>query len=121
VVVRPRFREEAKECRCLCALRDPNTTRAGKTGADVIAILDGRRIRVQVTSKLGEAAGTARAAEAKLASAAAKQGSTYGTVPDWLQRAWTGARRRGIGTLKLAEIDAKINAEQRKRSVVKGQ
>jgi hypothetical protein len=28
---------------------DPNATRAGQTGADVIAIIDGRRIGIQVT------------------------------------------------------------------------
>lgn len=57
---------------------DPNTTRAGETGADVITILDGRRIGIQVTDlDTGEVAGTARAAEAKLA----KQGA-YGT---WAQ------------------------------------
>jgi hypothetical protein len=41
-------------------------------------------------------------------------------APGWLQKAWTGARRRGVGTLRLAEIDAEISAERRKRSVVKG-
>ena len=45
---------------------------------------------------------------------------TRGTVPGWLQKAWTGARRRGVGTLRLADIDAEIRAERRKRSVVKG-
>jgi hypothetical protein len=62
---------------------DPNTTRAGETGADVIAIIDGRRIDIQVTDlDTGEASGTARAGETKLARDAAKGGSTYGT---WAQ------------------------------------
>src|SRR5271155_477003 len=63
--------------------RDPNTTRAGETGADVIAIIDGHRIGIQVTDlDTGETVGTARAAEAKLARDAAARGSTYGA---WAQ------------------------------------
>jgi hypothetical protein len=63
--------------------RDPNTTRGGETGADVIALVDGHRIGIQVTDlDTGETAGTARAAEAKLARDAAARGSTYGT---WAQ------------------------------------
>ena len=62
---------------------DPNTTRAGETGADVITIIGGRRIGIQVTDiDTGEAAGTARAAEVELARNAAKRESTYGT---WAQ------------------------------------
>jgi hypothetical protein len=62
---------------------DPNTTRAGETGADVIAIIARRRIGIQVTDlDTGEAAGKARAAEAKLARDATARGSTYGT---WTQ------------------------------------
>jgi hypothetical protein len=45
---------------------------------------------------------------------------TRGTVPGWLQKAWTGARRRGVSTLRLADIDAEISGERRKRSAVKG-
>src|SRR5271165_600570 len=63
--------------------RDPNTTAAGETGADVVAVIGGRCIGIQVTDlDTGEAAGTARAAETKLARDAAKRGSTYGT---WAQ------------------------------------
>jgi hypothetical protein len=62
---------------------DPNTKRAGETGADVIAIIDGRRIGIQVTDlDTGEVAGPGRATETKLARAAAARGSTYGT---WAQ------------------------------------
>src|SRR5271156_1886877 len=62
--------------------RDPNVT-AGETGADVVAVIGRRRIGIQVTDlDTGEAAGTARAAETRLARDAAKRGSTYGT---WAQ------------------------------------
>jgi hypothetical protein len=63
--------------------RDPNTTTAGETGADVVALIGGCRIGIQVTDlDTGEAAGTARAAETKLWRDAAKRGSIYGT---WAQ------------------------------------
>src|SRR5580658_2213810 len=63
--------------------RDPNATAAGETGADVIAVIGGGRIGIQVTDlDTGEAAGTGRAAETKLARDAAKRGSTYNT---WAQ------------------------------------
>jgi hypothetical protein len=61
--------------------RDPNAT--GETGADVIAVIGGRSVGIQVTDlDTGKAAGTARAAETKLARDAEKRGSTYGT---WAQ------------------------------------
>jgi hypothetical protein len=63
--------------------RDPNTTATGETGADVVAVIGGRRVGIQVTDlDTGEAAGTARAAETKLSRDAAKRGSTYDT---WAQ------------------------------------
>jgi prevent-host-death family protein len=34
--------------------------------------------------------------------------------PDWLEKAWTGAKRRGLVSLTPAEIDAEIHANQRK-------
>src|SRR6516164_1640130 len=59
----------------------PNTT--GETGADVIAILDGRRIGIQVTDiDTGEVPGKARREESGVARDAAGRGSTYGT---WAQ------------------------------------
>ena len=39
------------------------------------------------------------------------RGFTRGTVPGWLQKAWTGARRRGVGTLRLADIAAEIGVD----------
>jgi hypothetical protein len=59
---------------------NPNDHRgaAGESGADVIAVIGGRRIGIQVTDlDTGEAAGVARAAETMLARDAAKRGSTY--------------------------------------------
>jgi hypothetical protein len=33
--------------------------------------------------------------------------------PDWLQEAWTGAKRRGIEALTQEDIDAEITANRR--------
>ena len=33
--------------------------------------------------------------------------------PDWLRKAWTGAKRRGLDALTPAEIDAEITAHRR--------
>jgi hypothetical protein len=38
--------------------------------------------------------------------------------PDWLQKAWTGAKRRGLDTLTQADIDAEISAHRRKPDLV---
>jgi hypothetical protein len=63
--------------------QDPNTMANGETGADVVVVIGGRRIGIQVTDlDTGEAAGTARGTETKLARDAAKRESTYGT---WAQ------------------------------------
>ena len=35
---------------------------------------------------------------------------TAAPPPDWLQRAWDGAKRRGLNTLTLDDIDAEIAA-----------
>jgi prevent-host-death family protein len=32
--------------------------------------------------------------------------------PDWLQKAWSGAKRRGLEALTLADIDAEIAAHR---------
>jgi hypothetical protein len=54
-----------------------------ETGADVVALIDGHHIGVQVTDlDTGEQPGEARAAESKLARDAERRGSTYGT---WAQ------------------------------------
>ena len=34
----------------------------------------------------------------------------YDLLPDWLQKAWTGAKRRGLRALTADEIDAEIDA-----------
>ena len=34
--------------------------------------------------------------------------------PDWLQKAWAGAKRRGLDTLTAADIEAEITAHRRK-------
>ena len=41
--------------------------------------------------------------------------------PDWLQKAWSGAKRRGLDALTVADIDAEIAAHRRskKRSVAR--
>jgi hypothetical protein len=39
---------------------------------------------------------------------------TTAPPPDWLQKAWTGAKQRGLDKLTPADIDAEIHAYQRK-------
>src|SRR6202040_1061172 len=34
---------------------------------------------------------------------------------DWLQKAWSGAKRRGLDTLARADVDAEITAHRRKK------
>ena len=38
---------------------------------------------------------------------------TAAPPPDWLQKAWSGAKRRGLDTLTPAEIDAEIATHRR--------
>ncbi len=38
---------------------------------------------------------------------------TAAPPPDWLQKAWTGAKRRGLDTLTPDDIDAEIAAHRR--------
>ena len=43
--------------------------------------------------------------------------------PDWLQKAWAGAKQRGLEVVTFREIDAEINAqrcENKKTAVVRG-
>jgi hypothetical protein len=40
---------------------------------------------------------------------------TAAPPPDWLQKAWSGAKRRGLATLARADIDAEITAHRRKK------
>jgi hypothetical protein len=44
-----------------------------------------------------------------------------GAVPGWLEKAWTGARRRGVDTLRPADINAEISVVQSNRTPVNGE
>jgi prevent-host-death family protein len=37
--------------------------------------------------------------------------------PDWLQKAWSGAKRRGLDALSPAELDVEISAYRRERKI----
>ena len=39
---------------------------------------------------------------------------TAAPPPDWLQKAWTSAKRRGLDTLTPADVDAEIAAHRHK-------
>ena len=41
---------------------------------------------------------------------------TVAPPPDWLQKAWRGARRRGIDALTRDDIEAEIAAHRRKKA-----
>src|SRR2546428_5646706 len=43
---------------------------------------------------------------------------TTAPPPDWLQKAWSGAKRRGLDSLTRADIDAEIAAHRRKKDSV---
>jgi len=65
------------------AYHDPNSGGAQESGADVVAVIDGRRIGIQVTDiDTGAVRGQARAAERRLAREAEAADTTYGT---WAQ------------------------------------
>ena len=40
---------------------------------------------------------------------------TVAPPPDWLQKAWAGAKRRGLDTMTLDEINAEIVAQRRRK------
>src|SRR3954462_1818254 len=40
---------------------------------------------------------------------------TAAPPPDWLEKAWSGAKRRGLDSLAPADIDAEITAHRRKQ------
>src|SRR5713101_7434166 len=40
---------------------------------------------------------------------------TAAPPPDWLQKAWSGAKRRGLEALTQGEVDAEIAAYRRER------
>jgi hypothetical protein len=43
---------------------------------------------------------------------------TAAPPPDWLQKAWTGAKQRGIAALTAEEIDAEIAAARQEKDPV---
>jgi Antitoxin Phd_YefM, type II toxin-antitoxin system len=43
---------------------------------------------------------------------------TAAPPPDWLEKAWRGAKRRGLDALTRADIDAEIAAHRRKKDGV---
>lgn len=40
---------------------------------------------------------------------------TAAPPPDWLQKAWAGAKRRGLKALTLDDVNAEINAQRREK------
>jgi prevent-host-death family protein len=40
---------------------------------------------------------------------------TVAPAPDWLQKAWKGAKRRGLDKLTPADVDAEITAYRREK------
>jgi len=40
---------------------------------------------------------------------------TASPPPDWLEKAWSGAKRRGLEKLAVPEIDAEISAYRREK------
>jgi prevent-host-death family protein len=42
---------------------------------------------------------------------------TFAPPPDWLQKSWEGAKRRGLDKLTMKEIDAEIAASRREKHV----
>jgi prevent-host-death family protein len=45
---------------------------------------------------------------------------TAAPPPDWLQKAWTGAKRRGLDALTLDDVDAEIAAYRRDKDGAAG-
>ena len=43
---------------------------------------------------------------------------TAAPPPDWLEKAWNGAKRRGLDSLTPADIEAEITAHRRKQDPV---
>jgi hypothetical protein len=75
----------------------PNTEPGSESGADVVVVIDGHRIGIQVTDlDTGEELGHARAAETRLARDAAGRGSTYGTFAQNDPRKVVAAIKRSI-------------------------
>ncbi|MFI4986408.1 MAG: type II toxin-antitoxin system Phd/YefM family antitoxin [Alphaproteobacteria bacterium] len=43
---------------------------------------------------------------------------TAAPPPDWLQKAWAGAKRRGLDKLTLEDVNAEIDAHRREKARV---
>src|SRR5947209_18872429 len=43
---------------------------------------------------------------------------TVAPPPDWLEKAWSGAKRRGLDALTGADINAEITAHRRKKDAI---
>ena len=46
---------------------------------------------------------------------------TAAPPPDWLQKAWAGAKRRGLDAMPLEEVDAEIEAARREKDAAPGE
>jgi hypothetical protein len=46
---------------------------------------------------------------------------TAALPPDWLQKAWTGAKQRGLDGLTQDDINAEIAAHRRSKPTLSGQ
>ena len=66
----------------------------------------GRNVRQRVVDRRGEPAVVIMSVQDFVRTAA--------PPPDWLQKAWSGAKRRGLDTLTAADIDAEIAENRRK-------
>ena len=45
---------------------------------------------------------------------------TAAPPPDWLQKAWSGAKRRGLGALTPSDVDTEIAAYRREKEATNG-
>ena len=45
---------------------------------------------------------------------------TAAPPPDWLQKAWAGAKRRGLDALSLDDINAEIDAHRQEKETTAG-
>ena len=46
---------------------------------------------------------------------------TAAPPPDWLQKAWAGAKRRGLDAMPLEEVNAEIDAARREKDAASGE
>ena len=46
---------------------------------------------------------------------------TAAPAPDWLQKAWAGAKRRGLDAMPLEEVNAEIEAARREKDAASGE